>query len=98
MAGKTLHIYQSNGGWAVKKEGKRAETFGTKRDAVAMARDWLRATSKRTSLPSPAEIVDHYTRFQRELPDICADLRLEPGRLTFLDFSKTITDWLRASR
>ncbi len=37
MAAKTLHVYHSSGGWAVKKEGKRAEAFGTKREAVATA-------------------------------------------------------------
>ena len=66
--------------------------------AMAAIRDWLRATSKGAALPGAAEIVDQYTRFQRELPDICAALRLEPDRLTFLDRSTTITTWLLASR
>jgi hypothetical protein len=34
---KTLHVYRSNGAWAVKKEGRRPETFGTKREAVQVA-------------------------------------------------------------
>jgi len=37
MGAKTLHVFHSDGGWAVKKEGQRAETFATKREAVAMA-------------------------------------------------------------
>ena len=37
MPAKTFHVYRSNGNWAIKKEGKQAETFGTKREAVAMA-------------------------------------------------------------
>jgi hypothetical protein len=32
------------------------------------------------------------------LPDICAALALEPDRLTYLDLSATIADWLRTSR
>ena len=51
-----------------------------------------------TSLPGGGEIVEHYRRFQNDLPDICAALALEPDKLTFLDLSQTITDWLRASR
>lgn len=35
--GKTLHVYRSNSAWAVKREGKRAETFGTRREAVQVA-------------------------------------------------------------
>lgn len=34
---KTLHVYRFNGTWAVKKDGRRAETFGTKREAVETA-------------------------------------------------------------
>ena len=37
MAARTLHIYRSDGGWSVKKEGKPARTFGTKREAVQTA-------------------------------------------------------------
>ena len=37
MAAKTLHVYHSDDGWALKREGKRAETFGAKREAVASA-------------------------------------------------------------
>jgi hypothetical protein len=66
--------------------------------AIAEIRDWLRAVSKRTGLPGPAEIVGHYRRFQRELPDICAVQKLEPEQLTFLDLSTTIANWLPASR
>ncbi len=71
---------------------------GQPEGAITEVRDWLRTTSKRTTLPGAAEIVDHYRRFQRELPDICAELKLQPERLTFLDLSTTIADWLRASR
>lgn len=38
MAAKTVHVYPSNGAWAVKREGGgRGETFGTKREAVEVA-------------------------------------------------------------
>lgn len=66
--------------------------------AIREIRDWLRAASKGTVLQGGAEIVEHYRRFQSDLPNICAELRLEPDGLTFVDLSKTITDWLRTSR
>ena len=34
---KTLHVFRSNGSWIVIREGKRAEKFGTRREAVAVA-------------------------------------------------------------
>ena len=66
--------------------------------AIREIRDWLRLTSKRTTLPGGSEIIDRYHRFQDSLPEICRFLALEPDRLTFLDLSKMITDWLRTSR
>lgn len=65
---------------------------------IREVRDWLRGTSKRTSLPGGGEVLEHYRRFQQDLPDICAALSLEPNKLTFLDLSQTITEWLRKSR
>jgi hypothetical protein len=66
--------------------------------AVREVRDWLQTASKRTTLPGGGEIVEQYRRFRDDLPDICATLVLEPDRLTFLDLSRTIAHWLRASR
>ena len=49
--------------------------------AIREVRDWLRLASKRTTLPGGTEIIDHYHRFQNDLPNICAVLALEPDRL-----------------
>jgi hypothetical protein len=49
---KTLHVFPSGGAWAVKTEGRRVETFGTKQEAVATA---LRSGKKAKS----ARIVVH---------------------------------------
>ena len=62
---------------------------------VREVRDWLRTASKRTTLPGPAEIIEHYRQFRLDLPNLCAALALEPDRLTFLDHSTLITDWLK---
>ena len=66
--------------------------------AIREVRDWLQAGSRRAGLPGGGEIVEHYRRFQVDLPTICTELDLEPDRLTFLDLSAAITDWLRTNR
>ncbi|HEX3743884.1 MAG TPA: hypothetical protein VHW09_08135 [Bryobacteraceae bacterium] len=66
--------------------------------AIRAVRDWLQATSKRQGLAGGGEIIRHYRRFQVDLPAICREAELEIGRLTFIDLSTVITDWLRANR
>lgn len=71
---------------------------GDPENAIRQARDFLQETSRRSGLTGAGEIVDRYRRFRNDLPDICAALALELDRLTFLDLSATIADWLRTSR
>jgi hypothetical protein len=65
--------------------------------AIRAVRDWLQAASKRKGLAGGGEILERYRRFQDELP-ICAEAGLEPDRLTFIDLSTLIADWLRTNR
>lgn len=39
---RTLHVYPSDGGWVVQKEGKTAELFATQREAVNAARQTVK--------------------------------------------------------
>lgn len=66
--------------------------------AIREVRDWLQGTSRRNGLAGGGEIVNHYRQFRSELPRICSGLHLEPERLTFLDLSTVIAEWLRTSR
>jgi hypothetical protein len=66
--------------------------------AIRAVRDWLQAASKRKGLAGGGEILERYRRFQDELPSICAEAGLEPDRLTFIDLSTLIGDWLRTNR
>ncbi len=66
--------------------------------AIRAVRDWLQASSKRTGLAGGGEIVERYRRFQIDLPAVCAEEGLEPGRLTFIDLSSLVADWLRTNR
>lgn len=86
------HFISDISGQDIRAHGGDAE------NAIREVRDWLQATSRRSMLAGGGEIVDRYRRFRTDLPDICAALALEPDRLTFLDLSAAITDWLRTSR
>ena len=76
----------------------RDPAIGDPERAIREVRDWLRLTSKRTTLPGGAEIIQRYRSFRHDLPDFCTALGLEPDRLTFLDLSTIIIDWLRTDR
>jgi hypothetical protein len=39
---KTVHVFPSDGAWAVKKEGKSAKTFSTQKKAVDAAKQTIR--------------------------------------------------------
>jgi len=71
---------------------------GDPEKAIREVRNWLQATSRRAALAGGGEIVERYRRFKSDLPSICALLSLEPDKLTFLDLSTTIIDWLRTNR
>ncbi|HYC89221.1 MAG TPA: hypothetical protein VEO54_08430 [Thermoanaerobaculia bacterium] len=62
--------------------------------AVAHVRNWLRTESGKSGIPGGAAIYARYEAFRADLPDICAELNLEIGDLTFADFSYTIARWL----
>jgi hypothetical protein len=66
--------------------------------AIREVRDWLQTTTRRQALAGGGEIVTEYRRFQGDLPALCMESRLEPERLTFIDLSTLVTDWLRANR
>jgi hypothetical protein len=62
--------------------------------AVARIRHWLRDTSG-VSLRAGSATFDRYVHFREDLPNICAELRLDIQDLSFADFSFTIAAWLR---
>src|SRR3954453_12720695 len=42
---KTVHVYPSDGEWAVKKEGVHGKTYATQREAIQAARETVRSAS-----------------------------------------------------
>jgi hypothetical protein len=71
---------------------------GDHRRLVTAIRDWLRATSRRATLPGGAEIFGRFRQFQAGLPDICRRLRLEVAEITFVDLLAAIAMWLDQRR
>lgn len=65
------------------------------RQAVVRVRNWLRTESGIDDIPGGTVIYERYERFRRDLPVICASLRLDIGDLTFADFSFAIAHWLK---
>lgn len=64
--------------------------------AVTRVRNWLATESRRSGIPGGAAIFSRYEAFRKDLPEICAELRLDVAELTFADFSYTIARWLAA--
>ena len=71
---------------------------GDHRRLITAIRDWLRATSRRATLPGGAEIFARFKRFQAALPGICRRLRLRVDEITFLDLLAAIATWLDQRR
>jgi hypothetical protein len=66
--------------------------------AIAEVRNWLANVSKTKGLPGGAEIAGRYTRFVKDLPQMCKKLKRLPKDLTFADFSEMVEIWLKAER
>ena len=56
--------------------------------------NWLRTESGKSGIPGGAAIFARYQKFRSDLPEICAELKLDVADLTFADFSYTIARWL----
>ena len=66
--------------------------------AVHRVRDWLRAESTASTLPSGAVVHGRYVEFRRDLPKLCGKLRFDLDNLTYADLSDTILAWLAEHR
>jgi hypothetical protein len=71
---------------------------GLPRHAIVEVRDWLVNVSRTKGLPGGMEIAKRYTRFVKDLPDICNNLKRQPDKLTFADLSEMVEIWLKWAR
>jgi len=65
--------------------------------AILEVRNWLKTVSRRKNIPGGEEIWKRYKRFQKELPDICAEIPIEVHELTFIDYTDFVSQWLKAN-
>jgi hypothetical protein len=47
------------------------------------------------AIPGGGAIYERYVTFRHDLPALCAAMRLDVDDLTFVDFSKAVTTWIR---
>ena len=67
--------------------------------AVKIVRNWMRNASAGSGvvIPSGSLMVERYERFQRELPLLCATLRLDRDELIFNDLATLAAEWLKVN-
>jgi len=65
-----------------------------KRNLIRNVRDFLLSSSQRLTIPGPDYISGRFERFINELPDICKRMRRERDRLTFLEYSTSVSEWI----
>jgi hypothetical protein len=63
--------------------------------AISIVRNWLRSSSKRTTIPGGSAISARYVEFRQDLPGICKGLRLVEDELTFNDYTNIVSVWLQ---
>jgi hypothetical protein len=63
--------------------------------AINQVRNWLRAASGKSDIPSGSHISQRYRLFGKVLPYLCKDLKLDLKDLSFIDFSYLVVIWLQ---
>lgn len=62
---------------------------------IRVIRKWLNDASGRKTLPGGTKIYKRYELFKRDLPELCNELDIDVGELTFNDFANLVSEWLR---
>jgi hypothetical protein len=62
---------------------------------VTGVRNWLRTESGKDTIPGGVAIYSRYLTYRVDLPEICAELKLDISDLAFADFTFTIAKWLK---
>lgn len=68
--------------------------------AIAIVRDWLNQVRRAASRPLPGgkAIAGRFQRYQDDLPQLAADVELEPADLTYKDEVWLMREWLKMAR
>lgn len=68
---------------------------GDPTQVITEIRNWLNAASRRKTLPGGRAIIERYSRFRKALPQLCAEVEIDLGELTYVDFVRFTSTWLR---
>ena len=63
--------------------------------AISKVRDFLSTSSRRNSIPGGQYIADRYSDFLDNLDTYCDGMKWERQKLTFLNYSQCVTEWIR---
>jgi hypothetical protein len=66
--------------------------------AIGELRTWLATESNHKYLPGGNDIFEKYELFLADFPTLCAEARLRPAEVTFIEFRQMTVDWLRINR
>ncbi|MGB8658175.1 MAG: hypothetical protein WCE90_10395 [Candidatus Zixiibacteriota bacterium] len=64
------------------------------RRVITRIRNRLIASSRRTTIPFDVHISLRYQAFERDFRRACRRLGIDPDKVSFVDLSRNITDWL----
>ena len=65
------------------------------REVITRVRNWLRAASRRETIPSGGIIWERYQEFKEKLPQMAREGQLIVEELIFNDYTSMVTQWLR---
>lgn len=68
---------------------------GNAETLITVVRNWLSTATKRKTIPGAAAIRQRYYDFTAQLPELCAELQLQPDDLLFNEFTLITASWLR---
>lgn len=79
--------------------GQDIHTHGNSpRNLIRRVRDWLRTSSRRSSIPGPLHIARSFRGFTRSLPENCRENGLDRRNLLFVDYVRLARIWIDAER
>ena len=64
---------------------------------ITLIRNWLRAASRRKTIPGQNLIKKRFTKFSNVLPELCDDVGLDKTDIQFVEYVTFIEEWLKTA-
>ena len=64
---------------------------------ITLIRNWLRAASRRKTIPGQNLIKKRFTKFSNVLPKLCDDVGLDKTDIQFVEYVTFIEEWLKTA-